>query len=138
MKICPSCNVNKPLSDFNKNKSRKDGLQRQCRNCTQLADKKCYTKQGTKIRTERNSKVIARNREFVLRYKKMFGKCVDCGIKDYRVLQFEEYLIKNLFYQFSFQLERLFQTYENILLHKCILVRVVIEIRSYYFNKYFV
>ena len=89
MKICPSCNVNKPLSDFNKNKSSKDGFQRQCRNCTQLADKKCYTKQGTKIRTERNNKVIARNREFVLRYKKMFGKCVDCGIKDYRVLQFD-------------------------------------------------
>lgn len=89
MKICPSCNINKPLSDFNKNKSSKDGFQRQCRNCTQLADKKCYTKQGTKIRTERNNKVIARNREFVLRYKKMFGKCVDCGIKDYRVLQFD-------------------------------------------------
>lgn len=89
MKICPSCNVSKLISDFNKNKLRKDGLQRQCRTCTQSADKKCYSKQGTKIRTERNNKIIARNREFVLRYKKIFGKCIDCGIKDYRVLQFD-------------------------------------------------
>jgi len=89
MKVCPTCNISKSVSDFNKNKSRKDGLQRQCRVCTQKADKKCYTNQGSNLRQTRNQRLYNRNREFVLRYKKIFGKCVDCGIKDYRVLQFD-------------------------------------------------
>jgi hypothetical protein len=99
MKFCPSCNTNKSLNDFNKNKSSKDGLQRQCKVCTRLADKKCYEKQGYKLRIERNNKMVSRNKEFVLRYKKIFGKCVDCGIKDYRVLQFDH--IKNKKYDVS-------------------------------------
>ena len=38
---------------------------------------------------ENNKKQIARNKEFVTRYKKIHGKCVDCGIEDWRVLQFD-------------------------------------------------
>lgn len=33
MKLCRACNINKPLNLFNKNKSRSDGLQGQCREC---------------------------------------------------------------------------------------------------------
>jgi hypothetical protein len=89
MKTCPTCNISKSETDFNKNKSCKDGLQRQCRICSQKADKKCYTKQGPATRNVRNQAIYNRNKEFVLRYKKIFGKCVDCGITDYRVLQFD-------------------------------------------------
>lgn len=33
MKICSSCKLNKDLSEFNRNRSHKDGLQNNCRTC---------------------------------------------------------------------------------------------------------
>jgi hypothetical protein len=33
MKLCFSCNINKPKTEFNKNKTRPDGVQTQCREC---------------------------------------------------------------------------------------------------------
>lgn len=89
MKSCSSCKIEKSLNDFNKNKSQKDGLQRICKICSKASDKKCYSKQGPLIRKIRNLEVINRNKKFILKYKKIFGKCVDCGVKDYRVLQFD-------------------------------------------------
>ena len=35
-KVCPSCDTNKPASDFGPNKSRRDGLQNFCRDCFNL------------------------------------------------------------------------------------------------------
>lgn len=32
-KVCSKCKIQKPLIDFNKDKNRKDGKQRYCRNC---------------------------------------------------------------------------------------------------------
>ena len=42
-KICTKCGVWKPLEEFNKNKTRKDGRQYECRECT-----KEYKKQWSK------------------------------------------------------------------------------------------
>lgn len=42
MKICPTCKIEKKLNDFTKNKSRKDGLCRQCKDCFYLSSKKHY------------------------------------------------------------------------------------------------
>lgn len=39
MKHCPKCATDKPLSDFYKNKSRKDGHMGYCKECHKLADK---------------------------------------------------------------------------------------------------
>jgi L-lactate utilization protein LutC len=32
-KICTKCGLEKPTSEFNKNKLKKDGLQSECRDC---------------------------------------------------------------------------------------------------------
>ena len=36
LKFCPTCNQEKNITEFNKNKTRKDGYQRECRNCCHL------------------------------------------------------------------------------------------------------
>ena len=36
MKYCPGCEANKPLSDFNKDRSRKDGLHGHCKECCRI------------------------------------------------------------------------------------------------------
>ncbi len=42
LKFCPTCNENKNLLDFNKNKTRKDGHQRECRECCHNHHNKHY------------------------------------------------------------------------------------------------
>jgi hypothetical protein len=101
MKYCKKCNSYKPIEFFNKNKKTNDGLQSECKSCTRERDKKSYLTRGKDkyIQTQKN--ILDRNKQFIFRYKKLFGKCVDCGIKDYRVLQFDhisdkEYNISNM------------------------------------------
>ena len=45
----------------------------------------CYKQ----IALEKQSKIRNRNRWFIFRYLKMFGKCIDCGNKDWKVLEFD-------------------------------------------------
>jgi hypothetical protein len=42
MKKCPTCKIEKSLDQFNKNKTRKDGLARECKSCVNEYDKKRY------------------------------------------------------------------------------------------------
>lgn len=42
IKLCPTCKVEKTIDSYTKNKSRKDGLCRQCRDCFYLSSKKHY------------------------------------------------------------------------------------------------
>jgi len=42
-KQCPTCKVEKTLELYNKNKTRKDGLQRECRECNHIHHNKHYT-----------------------------------------------------------------------------------------------
>jgi hypothetical protein len=93
MKICVTCKVNKNDNEFHKNKNKKDGMQGECKECCKLRDKKYYQIYGNERYQERSKLLTKRNKEFVIRYKKIFGKCIDCGIKDWRVLQFDH--IKN-------------------------------------------
>ena len=44
MKKCTKCGVEKPLSEFYKNKSKKDGLQTRCKICDVLKTRKKYQK----------------------------------------------------------------------------------------------
>lgn len=49
-KLCPTCKQVKSITDFNKNKSRKDGLQRECRECCHTHHNKHYhTKKSPKL-----------------------------------------------------------------------------------------
>ena len=88
MKECPKCKTNKSLDNFGKNKLKKDGLQRTCRECVKAKDKKFFQDNRQKYYNNNKSYYDSRN-EFINRYKSLFGKCVDCGNKDPRVLDFD-------------------------------------------------
>jgi len=49
-KICPTCKVEKTTDQYNKNKTRKDGLQRECRECNHNHHNKHYhTKKSIRL-----------------------------------------------------------------------------------------
>lgn len=51
LKFCPTCKQTKELTDFNKNKSRKDGYQRECRECCHKHQNKHYhTKKSPRLK----------------------------------------------------------------------------------------
>tara|TARA_R110000772_G_scaffold23688_1_gene63190 strand:+ start:123 stop:527 length:405 start_codon:yes stop_codon:yes gene_type:complete len=88
MKECPKCKTNKSLDNFANNKSRKDGLQRTCRECVKVKDKEWF--QNNRQKYYNNNKIYYDYRnDFINRYKSIFGKCVDCGNEDPRVLDFD-------------------------------------------------
>lgn len=93
MKQCITCKQQKSLTEYHKNKRKSDGLQNECKECCKIRDRKYYKKYGSKAYVTRHKTYKKRNKLFIEKYKKIYGKCVDCGITDYRVLQFDH--IKN-------------------------------------------
>jgi hypothetical protein len=91
IKKCSKCYEEKHLSEFNKHKKRKDGLQTYCKICSRLKNTTYYS-------NNKESQIIAinqgrrdrkeRNRRFVFDYL-MNHPCVDCGETDPRVLEFD-------------------------------------------------
>ncbi len=91
MKKCYTCKETKPLTGFNKNKSRKDGLNSICRECSKARSRKYYTENTDKHKKEtykRKTLIIERNRTFVYEHL-VNNSCVDCGESDPRVLEFD-------------------------------------------------
>lgn len=87
-KFCPKCKKKKELKEFHKNKAKQDGLQDTCKLCCKIRDKKSYKGREKYYKTKSRDQYL-RNKEFIQRYKKIFGKCVDCYISDWRVLDFD-------------------------------------------------
>lgn len=89
MKTCSICKTQKDLSDFNKNKSRKDGLQTHCKNCNREKSKKYYESNlekhrlVTKIRTK---KIKDNSQQKLLEYYSTHP-CVRCGEANILVLE---------------------------------------------------
>lgn len=91
MKTCHSCKESKPHSEYNKNKGRPDGLASTCRECMKIyrrahyaANKEVYVKdivRRRKVRVEANTRRLF---EYL-----SLHPCVDCGISDPRVLEFD-------------------------------------------------
>jgi len=51
LKLCPTCSQTKELTEFNKNKTRKDGYQRECRECCHTNHNKHYqTKKSPRLK----------------------------------------------------------------------------------------
>jgi hypothetical protein len=88
-KICTKCKFEKQLNDFNKNKTRKDGLNNICRVCSNERSKKYYTENTDEHRCNikiRNKKTIFENRKRMFQYYSNHP-CVDCNESDPMVLE---------------------------------------------------
>lgn len=89
MKTCIRCKRILPLSEFGKNKTKKDGLQSFCRSCQAKARKKHYDKNKKKVmeRTKARRKEAV---EFIWNVK-VNSECAikDCENNDARGLEFD-------------------------------------------------
>lgn len=102
-KTCSKCKETLPTDRFGIQKANKwnksDRLKSRCRKCESIAvehsrqqtksndPEKFREKQNRTIKY--NSELSQRNLAYVHRYLCRFGKCVDCGITDPRVLEFD-------------------------------------------------
>lgn len=91
-KECSICKEEKKLIDFNKNKSKLDGLNTICRVCSNAKSKKYYNLNSDKHKEnvkKRNARIIKEQRIKLHEYIKHNDGCVDCGNDDPIVLDFD-------------------------------------------------
>ena len=90
IKICGDCKAEKPLSGFNKNAAKRDGVQSMCRECTAVRNADTYRRLPQRREAiRRNNRVGSiRRRQYVLDYLRTHP-CVDCGESDPVVLEFD-------------------------------------------------
>lgn len=82
----------KPLDEFSRNKSKRDGRQTKCKICQKEYHKKVwYPKNRDRhIASVKKGKLQRRNRHFIKILKEYFiNGCIDCGEKDDRILEFD-------------------------------------------------
>ena len=86
-KRCSTCQLMRPLTDFNKRATAPDGLQWRCRSCSRDWYLAHQEEHKANVR-ERNTRV---RREYAARLVDYFldHPCVDCGDDDVRVLEFD-------------------------------------------------
>lgn len=86
MRRCVICKDNKKLTEFNKNRSRKDGLQLHCKECSKAKSKAYYklNKEKYFVKASERKKLLA---HYVM--GKLKSGCVDCGETDIIVLDFD-------------------------------------------------
>jgi hypothetical protein len=91
LKKCTDCEEYKELSAFNKNRAKKDGLGTKCRDCMKIYRKNHYQNNKDSyiadimVRRRARKKIVV---EKLLQYF-LDNPCVDCGISDPRVLEFD-------------------------------------------------
>lgn len=91
MKTCTICKIQKGVSDFNKNKVRKDGLNNICKECSKKRSKLYYQENKEdhkKVIFARKKRIRERNQAILLDLLKS-KCCSDCGTNDYRVFEFD-------------------------------------------------
>lgn len=87
MKKCSSCQILKPVENFNKDSNSKDGLQYYCKDCNKNYFKKNKSRLTGLVITKRKE-YNAERLQFTLKFLKEKG-CVDCGESDPIVLEFD-------------------------------------------------
>ena len=97
-KRCTMCHRNRDLKFFNKNSVRADGLQSDCRDCSNLKSRAYYQSNVDKhkvavliIKQRRIKENQERIREYLIAHP-----CVDCGESDLVVLEFDHVRGKKL------------------------------------------
>jgi hypothetical protein len=91
MKKCSRCQIEKPIDCFNKNKTKKDGFQTMCKECSRAKSRKYYYDNHDKHIGEvgkRKKKVILENRKMLFEFYKTHP-CIDCGESDPLVLELD-------------------------------------------------
>jgi hypothetical protein len=91
MKKCCICQIQKELSEFNKNKSRRDGLNTVCRECSQKRSRQYYSEnkdKHKKVTRVNGDKARRKAQSFLLDHVKQ-NPCVDCGETNPTVLEFD-------------------------------------------------
>ncbi|TGY36729.1 hypothetical protein E5344_08920 [Microbacterium laevaniformans] len=90
-KECGTCRETKPLADFNRKRRRPDGLQEACRECNRASSRRYYAahrEQHVRVVVARTARRRVEAKEHLLAYLRCHP-CVDCGIGDIRVLDFD-------------------------------------------------
>ncbi len=83
MRKCPRCNLLKPITDFNKHRTRK--TQTYCKECQRIRDREFYKKTRiSHIKRKNDRKKLLR--EYITNFKKQ--SICKCGESDYRCLCF--------------------------------------------------
>lgn len=89
MKFCPVCSQTKSVSDFNRNKSKKDGLQTRCRDCQKRQNNDGYRNNPSRrdsIKADRDRAKLV-NREYIKDVKSKHG-CYFCDESEPVALDF--------------------------------------------------
>lgn len=90
-KTCGTCRQSKPIADFNRKAARPDGRQEVCRACNRESSRRYYAENREKhVRNivERTARQRAASKVFLAAYLQEHP-CVDCGMTDLRVLDFD-------------------------------------------------
>jgi hypothetical protein len=87
VKKCSGCSVEKSTEHFAKNKAKKDGLQTQCKDCRKSYWNTHY-KNNKQYYIDKASKRKNKIKETFLEWLSD-KSCMDCGIDDIRVLEFD-------------------------------------------------
>ena len=94
MKICCTCKQEKLFTEFNKNKSTKDGLHKQCKDCLRSYRQKNSEKIKKKIR-EHQQKNSLHRKEYLKKYREENKDAIKEKINKWREENKEELKIKN-------------------------------------------
>lgn len=98
MKRCHICEKTKELSEFHKNKRKKDGLNHYCKDCAKVKNRDYYLKTPER-NPQRRSSMVARQKiaeEFVWKYL-LTHPCIACPETDPVVLDFDHVTGTKLF-----------------------------------------
>ena len=89
MRRCTHCNELKPISEFGKHKTCKDGLNTQCKACNRARTKAygktpdgIYSRLNARANFYPNRTISISRRDFVNWYNEQEKVCVYCGIKE--------------------------------------------------------
>lgn len=87
MKTCTKCGSEKDLSDFAKNSATTDRLQKVCRECMKDYARQRYVRIKP-VRLAQNKQWRDQTLERLKEYKQGLS-CQDCGVSDWRVIEFD-------------------------------------------------
>jgi len=127
MKICVKCKVEKENYEFSKNKTKIDGLQKYCKQCKKIVDKKWYNENPSKWKLSnkiKNQKI----KELLTSFRiELGGKCKKCEESREHLLDFhhkipelKENLIPDILIYFGYGEKAIKKARQE--LKKCILL----------------